>query len=156
MAASRKWASASSEPATEEGESAVPCLLRPDGVVLGGGDEAGPTGADNSAVPESRVPNFVTNEIRGTSREIAAKPAPTKLAPKTGGNALVAKPTQWRVMMMNSRSTGPDSADATSTSAGPQTSPVPVSSHDDQNPLWLITAAMVIFFIAAAAILAAG
>jgi uncharacterized protein with WD repeat len=99
---------------------------------------------------------FVTNEMRGTSREIAAKPAPTKLVPKTSGNALVAKPTQWRVMMMYSRSTGPDSADATSTSAGPQTSPVPVSSHDDRNPLWLITAAMAIFFTAAAAILAAG
>ena len=74
--------------------------------------------------------------------------------------------------MMNSLSTGPYSADATPTSAGPQTSPVPVSadaaarasadgdapapSRDDPNPLWLITAAMAIFFTAAAAILAAG
>ena len=74
--------------------------------------------------------------------------------------------------MMNSLSTGHDSADASSTNAGPQTSPAPVSadaapgasadgeapasSHDDQNPLWLITAAMAIFFTAAAAILAAG
>jgi hypothetical protein len=57
---------------------------------------------------------------------------------------------------MNSRSTGPESADATSTSDGPQASPVPVSSHDDQNPLWLITAAMAVFFTVAAAILAAG
>ena len=74
--------------------------------------------------------------------------------------------------MMNSLSTDHDSADTTSTSAGPQTSPTrvsadaaarasadgdtPASSHDDQNPLWLITAAMAIFFTAAAAILAAG
>jgi hypothetical protein len=74
--------------------------------------------------------------------------------------------------MMNSLSTGHDSADATSTSSAPQTAPVPVSadpaarasadgdppapSHEDQNPLWLITAAMAVFFIAAAAILAAG
>jgi hypothetical protein len=59
--------------------------------------------------------------------------------------------------MMNSASTDHDSADATSTSAGPQAdADAPASSHDDQNPLWLITAAMAIFFIAAAAILAAG
>ena len=74
--------------------------------------------------------------------------------------------------MMNSQSTGHDSADASSKNAGPQTSPAPVSadaagrppadgdapasSHDDQNPLWLITAAMAVFFIAAAAILTAG
>jgi hypothetical protein len=59
--------------------------------------------------------------------------------------------------MMNSPSTDHDSADATSTSAEPQAdADAPASSHDDQNPLWLITAAMAIFFIAAAAILAAG
>ena len=73
---------------------------------------------------------------------------------------------------MNSLSTGHDSADPTSTSSALQTAPVPdsadptarasadgdapASSHDDQNPLWLITAAMAIFFTAAAAILAAG
>jgi len=72
---------------------------------------------------------------------------------------------------MNSLSTGHDSADATSTSSARQTAPVavsadpaarasadgdpPASSHDDRNPLWLITAAMAIFFTVAAATLAA-
>ena len=69
---------------------------------------------------------------------------------------------------MNSPSTGLDSADAPSTSRLPQTSPAPVSavarpsanadasSNDQQNPLWLIVAAMAVFFTAAAAILATG
>jgi hypothetical protein len=73
---------------------------------------------------------------------------------------------------MNSLSIGHDTTDPVSTSAGPPASPEPVSadaaapasaagdapasSQGDQNPLWLITAAMAIFFVAAAAILAAG
>jgi hypothetical protein len=74
---------------------------------------------------------------------------------------------------MNSLSIGHDTTDPMLTSAGPpRASPVPVSadatarasaggdapasSRDDQNPLWLIAAAMAIFFVVAAAILAAG
>src|SRR6266850_1864274 len=49
---------ASSEPAAEEAESAVPCLLRPDGVILSGGDAARP---DSGLIGE------------GMAREIAEK-----------------------------------------------------------------------------------
>ena len=56
---------------------------------------------------------------------------------------------------MNSLSIGHETAtDATvRASAGGD---APASSHDDLNPLWLIAAAMAIFFVVAAAILAAG
>jgi hypothetical protein len=74
---------------------------------------------------------------------------------------------------MNSPSIGHETADPVLTSAGPpRASPVPVStdatarastggdapasSQDDQNPLWLIAAAMAIFFVVAAAVMAAG
>jgi hypothetical protein len=74
---------------------------------------------------------------------------------------------------MNSPSIGHETADPVLTSAGPpRASPVPVStdatarastggdapasSQDDQNPLWLIAAATAIFFVVAAAVMAAG
>jgi hypothetical protein len=69
--------------------------------------------------------------------------------------------------MMNSLSTGHDSSDAPA-SSGAQASPAAVdpasanadadasaSSHDEQNPLWLIAAAMALFFAVAAASLVA-
>jgi len=68
---------------------------------------------------------------------------------------------------MNSLSTGYDSSDAQPTSSGAQTLRAAVepastnadasaSSHDEQNPLWVIAAAMALFFAVAAALLAAG
>jgi hypothetical protein len=84
----------------------------------------------------------ITIETRGTRREIAAQPAPSKFNPETGdkrssgsnsgsggsfrGASLAAGAIQWR------------------------------SSMNEQNPLWLIVGAMAIFFVMAAAILAAG
>jgi hypothetical protein len=79
-------------------------------------------------------------------------------------DALAALPIQWR-FMMNSLSTGHDSSDAPA-SSGTQASPAAVdpasanadasaSSHDEQNPLWLIAAAMALFFAVAAAFLVA-
>ena len=58
---------------------------------------------------------------------------------------------------MNSSSTGLDSAAAPPAPASAVARPsLDASSNDQQNPLWLIVAAMAIFFTAAAAILAAG
>jgi hypothetical protein len=73
---------------------------------------------------------------------------------------------------MNSLSTGRDSSDAPSTNSGIQSPPAPASadaldrvsananssasSHDAQNPLWVIAGAMALFFAVAAAFLAAG
>jgi hypothetical protein len=54
---------------------------------------------------------------------------------------------------MNSLSTGHDSSDAAPT-VDPTSADA--SSHDEQNPLWLIAAAMAIFFAVAAAFLATG
>jgi hypothetical protein len=67
--------------------------------------------------------------------------------------------------MMNSFSTGHDSSDPPQRGAGAQNPQATVdpasvntsaSSHDEQNPLWLIAGAMVLFFVVAAAFLAAG
>jgi hypothetical protein len=73
---------------------------------------------------------------------------------------------------MNSLSTSHDSSNAPSTSSGTQSPPATVSadavdhgsadangsasSYEAQNPLWVIAAAMAIFFVVAAAVLAAG
>jgi hypothetical protein len=68
--------------------------------------------------------------------------------------------------MMNSLSTGHASSDAASTSSGAEAPPAAdpasenvdtsASSHEEQNPLWLIAGAMALFFAVAAAFLVAG
>jgi hypothetical protein len=73
---------------------------------------------------------------------------------------------------MYTLSTGHDSSDSSSTGSATQTPPAPASadaadrasanangpasSHEAQNPLWVIAAAMALFFAVAAALLAAG
>src|SRR4029077_11850531 len=54
------WAASLAEPAAEEPEGAVPCLLRPDGIVLGGRDTSG---ADGRLVGE-RMGGQVAVEIK--------------------------------------------------------------------------------------------
>jgi hypothetical protein len=95
---------------------------------------------------------------------------PTKLTPDTYGNCDDRRVSrnQLNGAVMNSLSTGHDSSDAPSTSSGAQTPPAAVSagafanadasasSDGEQNPLWLIVGAMAIFFVVAAAVLAAG
>jgi hypothetical protein len=56
--------------------------------------------------------------------------------------------------MMNSLSTGHDSSDA-SPAAVDSASDASASSHDEQNPLWLIAAGMALFFAVAGAFLTA-
>jgi hypothetical protein len=59
---------------------------------------------------------------------------------------------------VNSLSTGHDSSDVPQAVVDPASAKADASasSHDDQNPLWLLAAAMAIFFAVAAAFLAAG
>jgi hypothetical protein len=59
---------------------------------------------------------------------------------------------------VNSLSTGHDSSDVPQAAVDPASANpgASASSHDDQNPLWLLAAAMAIFFAVAAAFLAAG
>src|SRR5713226_2790848 len=93
-------------------------------------------GCDASAPPEparqidDRVADCVTIETRGARREIAARPAPTKLTPDTYGNCDDRRVSrnQFNGAVMNSLSTGHDSSDAPSTSSGAQTAPAAVSA----------------------------
>ena len=59
---------------------------------------------------------------------------------------------------MNSLSTGHDSSDAPRAAVEPASANADAlaSSHDEQNPLWLIAAGMALFFAVAAAFLTAG
>jgi hypothetical protein len=59
--------------------------------------------------------------------------------------------------MMNSLSTSHDSYDAPPAAVDPASANADAaSSHDEQNPLWLIAAGMALFFAVAAAFLTAG
>ena len=58
---------------------------------------------------------------------------------------------------MNSLSTGRDSSDAPQAAVDPTSAnaDASASSHDEQNPLWLIAAGMALFFAVAGAFLTA-
>jgi len=84
----------------------------------------------------------ITFETRGPRRDIAAQPIPSKFNPETGGNRLVGFELGKRSLL-----------EGVSLAAGAIQWR---SSMNEQNPLWLIVGAMAIFFVAAAAILAAG